>query len=448
MRKRNAQLFLLAGASAAAGLFMLASCNDNLTGQDGEPNGPLKVTRLTLFDNGASRAGHPVTTDTSVPPDCTKPEVAMTQTCTNDPFKDKYGVLKSPPNPDSIQRLRVVFNKAPLKIGDLDLEPVPEEGLPTVLKLSDPSVISLTCKNCSTDGGKTGVPATFNSLQLTGSDLSPDPEVFAYGPGLQMEVLNTCVGATARYKCCAMGLIQPPAGKTCSTLVAADVKGDPGDPLAALEPGTTYSVVLNPALAGRNSADKVLLDDKAKALLTFTTEPFKPLSVAGHTNLPYPADPKKNPAEGETTATDVDSDSTNGDGSAAKPYVLSAPIEPTESVWFTVNAGIDDSVWSPQTISVKISVAGGPTTDFVGDIAFYDPAQHTISFTPKEPMSRTRGVWATLNGNETAEITITLKGAELRDVSQVPGHPAGKGIHVIGKDITIRATVKNPPPKT
>ena len=64
-----------------------------------------------------------------------------------------------------------------------------------------------------------------------------------------------------------MGLFQPPAGKTCSTLVAADVKGDPGDPLAALEPGTTYSVVLNPALAGRNSADKVLLDDKAKALL-------------------------------------------------------------------------------------------------------------------------------------------------------------------------------------
>lgn len=446
MRKRNAQLFLLAGASAAAGLFMLASCNDNLTGQDGEPNGPLKVTRLTLFDNSVSRGETSVTSDTSVPPDCTKPEVAMTQTCTNDPFKDKFGVLKSPPNPDSAQRLRVVFNKAPLKIGDLDIEPVPGdgEGLPTVLKLADPTVISLTCKNCSTDAGKSGVPATFNSLQLTGSDLSPDPSVFAYGPGLQMEVLNSCGGATARYKCCAMGLLQPPAGKTCSTLVAADVKGDPGDPVAALEPGTTYSVVLNPALAGRNSADKVLLDDKAKALLTFTTEPFKPLSVAGHTNPPYPADPKKDPEEGVTTATDVDSDSTNGDGSAAKPYVLSKPIEPTESVWFTVNAGIDDSVWSPQTISVKISVAGGPATDFVGDIAFFDPAQRTISITPKEPMARTRGVWATLNGTETAVITVTLKGAELRDVSQVPGHPAGKGIHVIGKDITIRATVKLP----
>ena len=236
MRKRNAQLFLLAGASAAAGLFMLASCNDYLTGQDGEPSGPLKVTRLTLFDNGASRAGHPVTTDTSVPPDCSKPEVAGTQTCTNDPFKDTFGVLKSPPNPDSAQRLRVVFNKAPLKIGDLDLEPVPGEGegLPTVLKLADPTVISLTCQNCSTDAGKSGVPATFNSLQLTGSDLSPDPTVFAYGPGLQMEVLNTCAGATARYKCCAMGLFQPPAGKTCSTLLAADVpKLDPSDPVAA-----------------------------------------------------------------------------------------------------------------------------------------------------------------------------------------------------------------------
>ena len=128
MRKRNAQLFLLAGASAAAGLFMLASCNDYLTGQDGEPNGPLKVTRLTLFDNSASRGSSSVTSDTSVPPDCTKPEVAMTQTCTNDPFKDKFGVLRSPPNPDSARRLRVVFNKAPLKLGDLDIEPVPGDG--------------------------------------------------------------------------------------------------------------------------------------------------------------------------------------------------------------------------------------------------------------------------------------------------------------------------------
>ena len=427
MRKRNAQLFLLAGASAAAGLFMLASCNDNLTGQDGEPNGPLTVTRLTLFDNGASRAGHPVTTDTSVPPDCTKPEVAMTQTCTNDPFKDKYGVLKSPPNPDSIQRLRVVFNKAPLKIGDSDIEPVPGEGLPTVLKLADPTVISLTCKNCSTDAGKSGVPVTFNSLQMTGSDLSPDPSVFAYGPGLQMEVLNTCAGATARYKCCAMGLFQPPAGKTCSTLLAADVpKLDPSDPVAALEPGTTYTVVLNPALAGRNSADKVLLDDKAKALLTFTTEPFKPVTISG-ANAEEP--------------TDVDSSTDNGDGSAAKPY-LAGTVAPDEPIDLTLNAGVDASVLTASTATAKISVDGAAATDVAVDLAPADSKKRVLEIAPSS------GSWATLAATSTAVVTITLKGAEIRDISQVLGHPAGKGIHVIGKDITIRATVKVPPPQT
>jgi len=423
MRKRNAQLFLLAGASAAAGLFMLASCNDYLTGQDGEPNGPLKVTRLTLFDNGASRAGHPVTTDTSVPPDCTKPEVAGTQTCTNDPFKDTFGVLKSPPNPDSAQRLRVVFNKAPLKIGDVDLEPVPGEGegLPTVLKLADPTVISLTCQNCSTDAGKSGVPATFNSLQLTGSDLSPDPTVFAYGPGLQMEVLNTCAGATARYKCCAMGLFQPPTGKTCSTLTA-NPSPNPADALAALEPGATYTVVLNPALAGRNSADKVLVDDKAKALLTFTTEPFKALNIAGG-NAEEP--------------TDVDSSTDNGDGSAAKPY-LAGTLVPDEPIDLELNAGVDATAFTASTATAKVSVDGAAATDVAVAVTVTGTKKRIIDIAPSS------GSWATVAGASTAVVTITLKGAEIRDISQVPGHPAGKGIHVIGKDLTIRATVKAP----
>ena len=161
-------------------------------------------------------------------------------------------------------------------------------------------MISLTCKNCSTDAGKSGIPATFNTLQLTGSDLSPDPSVFAYGPGLQMEVLTSCTGTVNRYKCCAMGITQPKIPtETCSTQ-SVDPATKPADPAAALEPGATYTVVLNPALAGRNSADKILIDDKAKALLTFTTEPFKALNIAGGN------------ADGPT---DVDSSTDNGDGS-------------------------------------------------------------------------------------------------------------------------------------
>src|SRR5689334_18668776 len=101
MRKLNAHRTFLLGASAAAGLTMLASCNDFLTGQDGEPHGALKVTKLTLNDNGLSRPSGGVVTDTSVPADCMLAAVKDTPQCNADPFKDKYGVLKSPPNPDS-----------------------------------------------------------------------------------------------------------------------------------------------------------------------------------------------------------------------------------------------------------------------------------------------------------------------------------------------------------
>ena len=36
-------------------------------------------------------------------------------------------------------------------------------------------------------------------------------------------------------------------------------------------------------------------------------------------------------------------------------------------------------------------------------------------------------------------VTVTLKGAAVYDLSQVTGHPIGKGIHTMGKDIVIRA---------
>ena len=60
MKKHRKSLFL----GAAASLMLLGACNDNLTGQDGEPTGPLKVLRLTLIDFGIN-TGHLVFTDTS-----------------------------------------------------------------------------------------------------------------------------------------------------------------------------------------------------------------------------------------------------------------------------------------------------------------------------------------------------------------------------------------------
>jgi len=236
-----------------------------------------------------------------------------------------------------------------------------------------------------------------------------------------MEVLNTCAGATARYKCCAMGLFQPPAGKTCSTLTA-NPSPNPADALAALEPGATYTVVLNPALAGRNSADKVLVDDKAKALLTFTTEPFKALNIAGG-NAEEP--------------TDVDSSTDNGDGSAAKPY-LAGTLVPDEPIDLELNAGVDATAFTASTATAKVSVDGAAATDVAVAVTVTGTKKRIIDIAPSS------GSWATVAGASTAVVTITLKGAEIRDISQVPGHPAGKGIHVIGKDLTIRATVKAP----
>ena len=144
MKKRKKSLFL----GAVASLMLLGACNDFLTGQDGEPTGPLKVVRLTLIDFGLN-TGHLVFTDTSVPSDCTLAQYKDLKQCTSDPFMDTYGVKKSPPNPDSLRRLRVVFNKPPLLdldapsrgLNSTELELVPESGVPTDLMLVDQKVI-------------------------------------------------------------------------------------------------------------------------------------------------------------------------------------------------------------------------------------------------------------------------------------------------------------------
>ncbi len=410
MKKHRKSLFL----GAAASLMLLGACNDNLTGQDGEPTGPLKVLRLTLIDFGIN-TGHLVFTDTSVPSDCTLPQYKDLKQCTNDPFMDTYGVKKSPPNPDSLRRLRVVFNKPPLL--DLDapsrgansteLELVPDSGVPTDLKLVDQKVISLACTNCSTDNGAVGIPLTYNSLQLTGSDLSPDPSQFPYGPGLQMEVLTSCTSAANKFNCDKIGL-------TSKTV----------DPLAALEPDSSYTVMLSKGLAGRDQ-QKILIDDRATSLLSFRTEPFQ-INTVGN---------------GDGASGSEVRAGESGTGSSTDPYKVADDLVAIDgAIEIAVNAAVDYSRLNGTSATAQVSVNGG-APKAVAVIVSPNVADDCGSLRSIYVAPASGGAWATLTNPMTDEVvvTVTLKGAAVYDLSQVTGHPIGKGIHTMGKDIVIRA---------
>lgn len=433
MRERNAQQSFLLGAGAVASL-MLLGCADYLTGQDGEPRGPLRVTKLTLNDLGRNRPSHGVVTDTSVPPDCDAPGASSTVQCTADPFRDTYGVRLSPPTPDSAARLRVVFNKAPLNFRGAPLEPVPAEGLPTTatpLKLADPRVITLTCQNCSMDGlGNLGVPPSYNSLQLTGTDLSPDPSQYAFGPGIQMEVLATCPRAPVIPPPPA-----PPPAPTKCQLVGPEYQTDP---FRALEPGATYSVVLDPMLQGRlgDGTDNVLLDDAAKALLTFTTEAFQIITVG----------------IGDGADNEVAGNTDFGDGSVATPYRANLPPEnPGEeeqaaldnegALVIGLNAPSDESRFTMQTVSASVT-ANGATMSVPVTVSTALGAAGDCDYGNRRSVyiAPTSGSWLAAAAAD-AVVTVTIRGSEIRDLSQLPGHPAGQGVHVLAKDITVQARV-------
>ena len=410
MKKHRKSLFL----GAAASLMLLGACNDNLTGQDGEPTGPLKVLRLTLIDFGIN-TGHLVFTDTSVPSDCTLPQYKDLKQCTNDPFMDTYGVKKSPPNPDSLRRLRVVFNKPPLLdldapsrgVNSTELELVPDSGVPTDLKLVDQKVISLACTNCSTDNGAVGIPLTYNSLQLTGSDLSPDPSQFPYGPGLQMEVLTSCTSAANKFKCDKIGL-------TSKTV----------DPLAALEPDSSYTVMLSKGLAGRDQ-QKIMIDDRATSLLSFRTEPFQ-VNTVGNGD----GESGKEVRAGES-----------GTGSSTDPYTVADGLVAIDgAIEISVNAAVDYSRLNGTSATAQVSVNGG-APKAVAVIVSPNVADDCGSLRSIYVAPASGGAWATLTNPMTDEVvvTVTLKGAAVYDLSQVTGHPIGKGIHTMGKDIVIRA---------
>lgn len=429
MRNRHAIFSFLSGAWAAGCLLGLGGCADFSTGQDAEPDGALTVTRLTLLDSDQGRSkshGGIVFTDTSVPADCTSAPFKDLAACTSDPFGDKYGVLKSPPNPDSARRLRVVFNKAPLLLGGMPLEPVPTMSLPSALVLADPTVLRLVCMNCSQDAqGNQGVPLSYNSLQITGTDLSPDPSRFAYGPGLQMEVLTEC-GTAATDPCALAGIA--------------------ADPYRALEPGATYSVVLNPALSARrgDGSDTLAIDDATRSLLRFTTEPFQILTVGI-------GDGKDNRPAGTGAS---------GDGSAANPYRVDRPLtgsadqiaavlDNAGAIQLGLNAAVDESLFTAGTATATVTVGAGASLDVPVTLSNATGGPGACVFGSKRKLyiAPTAGTWLAQPAAD-AVVRLTLRGSELRDLSQAPRHEPGKGVHAIAKEIHVQARLLAEPAGT
>jgi len=429
MRLSSALTAFLRGSLAAgafSGLLLLVSCADFVTGQDLEPPGPLLVTRLTLLDP-RGRDGAPIFTDTSSPLDCSLGEFKEAPACVSSPFMDRYSPKRSPPNPDSATKLRVVFNKVPLKLNGQDVEAVPESGLPMSigeLKLIDPNMIQLQC-----DGSGCGVPQSFNSLQVTGSDLSPDPTQFDFGPALQMEV-------RASYD-------------------ASFDTNIPSDPLRALEPSTVYHVVLNPGLSGRNPMDRLQLDDTARALLTFTTEPFQVVRV-GIGDLLTTA--LEELGENDSTDPYLAGKCGRGRGTAAEPYVAAAAATDEKDmctyldlandgvIAVHLNAPADPAAFRTQTASATVSIDGAMPTAVPVKLrngAAPSCAPHPSNSQRVLYVAPTAGTWApALSGMQAAEVRVTLRGADIRDVSQRAGHPTNAGRHVLVEDVFVRATVK------
>jgi hypothetical protein len=409
---------------------LLSACADYLTGQDPEPPGPLLVTRLTLLDPGDvnglgdNSSGLSVFTDTSSPLDCMLPALANTSACTSTPFKDMYSPMFSPPDPDSSMVLRVVFNKVPLLLNGQQLESTPAMGLPSSvndLTLIDPTVVQLQC-----EGAGCAVPPSYNSLQVQGSDLSPIPPLFNYGPALQMQVFtqnNTNNNAP----------LLPGYLMGAPLLAPGTITNIPDDPLRALEPGTTYNVTVNPGLSDRNN-NLVQLDSAAMSLLNFQTEPFHVTRVG----VGDPSDPF------------VTNTCLQGTGVAGTPYMAMGVTGMMPCAFLNpyndgvlavyVNAGIDPSVLQTTTASATIALNGNaamPVAVKPYVCPGLNPNQRVLYVAP------TAGTWdSTLQMTDMAVVTVTLHGSDIRDVTQAAGHPAGQGLHVLPSDVVMQTTIQ------
>lgn len=436
MRQRSALKAFVRSAlaiGAASSLTVLASCTDFLTGQDPEPPGPLTVTRLTLSNlNG-------VFTDTSAPLDCSLDELKDTPPCVNAPFKDRFSPKMSPPDPDSGGRLRVVFNKIPLLLNGKDLETTPADGsLPTDigkdLRLIDPNVVQLQC-----EGSGCGVPMSYNSLDVSGSSLSPDPTTFDYGPALMMQVATS-------YDPAVVGV-----DDSMNPLI-------PDDDLRALEPGTVYHVVLNPGLSGRNADEKLVLDARAAALLSFSTLPFQQLRFGIGDLSTDDSDVPKTDSLSDPALSDS---CVRGSGVAADPYIVAASSGSASDMScmyknpanngvmaLYMNAGIHSGSLLGSTATATVSVNGGADTAVPVVLSVRKDTDISMNFGQNCKGGNQRalyiapasGKWvSTLAATDKAVVTVILRGADIRDVSQAAGH--GPGRHVLSGDVVLQATI-------
>lgn len=363
------------GLCATLSLF---GCADYLTGQLEEPKGPIQVTKLTLFDTTSRDA--PVFTDTSLPdcktaPDCTKPEnreQRICRVCYNDVFKDRYAPHKSPPNPDSGADIRVVFNKAALQLDGrelgTDFDPAKEASATDPAKaLRD--AVKLGCSECG------GLPPFSRSLFVSGSDVSFDPTAIPYGPSIKLSAS--------------------------------------GDPRAALEPDSNYTVQVGSGIAGRDG-EKWMATAEQSALLKFKTEPFKIARVFGSKNSP---DKDEWVYKNEPALSSFEiADQPRG---GAVTLVFNAPVHVASLASVMVDASKDGTTPIPVTL-------GGDA--FGAAPGCKVKAQREVYVFP------TSGDWPI----DASEVKIRIPGGSIKDVAQ--GGAFGPGRHSITSELVL--TVK------
>lgn len=377
-----------AGLGACAGLsaaLLLSGCADYLTGQLEEPKGPIEVLKLTLSDPGSRDAA--VFTDTSLPdcktaPDCTKAEnreLRICRICYNDVFKDRYAPHKSVPTPDSVQDIRVVFNKAPLLFDGKELgvtyDGKADASTTDAAALALRDSVKLSCSECG------GLPPLSRNLFVSGSDVSFDPLSIPYGPSVQLSVIT----------------------KDPKT------KKDTTDPRAALEPDSSYTVQVGGGLAGRDG-EKWASTGEQTALLKFKTEPFQILRVFGSKNSPDKDEwvYKSQPA---LTTFDIADQQRNG----AVSLVLNAPAHAESLSAVVVEARRESGTMIPVTL---------------GSNAFANPgcapkSQRELYIFP------TTGDWPA----DASEVKIRIPAGSIKDVVQ--GATFGPGRHSISGELNI-----------
>lgn len=384
-RKKTVAFCALGGTALSV---IAISCTDYLTGQTPEPEGPLRVTKLTLLDKVSRDKA--VFTDTSLP-DCAQYSAEYCtqegnrlsdacRTCYNDVLKDTYSVAKSPPTPDSATDLRVVFNKIPRKWNGSSLNPddVPEMAL------------RLQC-----GGTCQGIPSYKRLLDISGSSLSYDPTDIPFGPSLRIAVDRSI------------------------------------DPRAALEPGSSYSVYLDVGLSDRS--DNRLEWSAAAPLLAFKTEPLKVLQMGR-------GDAKADPYVYASTK--------SGDGSTGNPYSV-ADLPRNSAIVLKLNAAVHPDSLAPQKLTGSYKRADGTTGTvdvLVGTNIWATGADGSLTRDAKtmgcvQQSQRLLAMWpdtADLKWPTGAvEVNFSLPGGSVKDVAQKAGFPLG--VHALAAELTVRA---------